>query len=150
MKHLASGSDAGQAARFLSRCSSAFGRYGIFPSPLMTLLPAGIAAIAPKPQKSSRPCAECASRFQLALFNACQMPLRLGCPAIVAGRCAGGALACLACCCCCACATDISAAMAIAPMNRFRIIYSLLYAVIFASQNNMLGLDVLGTSNVIL
>src|SRR5690349_16900155 len=52
----------------------------------MTLCPAGIAASEPRAQNSSSFVAECASRFQFALFIACQMPLMFGWPAMRAGR----------------------------------------------------------------
>src|SRR5262245_62472803 len=52
----------------------------------MTLCPAGIAASEPSAQNSSSFVAECASRFQFALFIACQTPLMFGCPAMRAGR----------------------------------------------------------------
>ena len=52
----------------------------------MTLWPAGIAASEPSCQNPFSASAECASRFQLALFMACQMPLMFGWPAMRAGR----------------------------------------------------------------
>jgi hypothetical protein len=56
------------------------------PSPSTTLIPAGIAASEPSCQKPSSFVAECASRFQFAVFIACQTPLMFGCPEMRAGR----------------------------------------------------------------
>src|ERR1700722_17208036 len=102
------------------------------PPPRSTLCPAGIAAMAPSGQKSlPEPCTEWPSRFQYAVFSACQMPLKLGCPAMVAGR--------SSCCACAALAAKIVAAtVTMARMNRLHnACYPLceaFYFSIFASQ----------------